>query len=155
VADALQAMKRMSDSRFRWLLVMYVITLLTAVGVGFLPGGYSQALADAYAAEPQPWLFDDMRVGLAIAISLLAAIVAGLIGLFRFKRWGRALSLYSTVAGLCLYLFAGPTIQSPIENVFIELSTLLWGAILALSYGSPIARRFDASDAMKPAGQGP
>jgi hypothetical protein len=145
----------MSDSRFRWLLVMYVITLLTAVGVGFLPGGYSQALADAYAEEPQPWLFDDIRVGLAIAIPLFAAIVAGLVGLFRFKRWGRALSLYSTIAGLCLYLFAGPTVQSPIENVFIELSTLLWGAILALSYGSPIARRFDTDDATKPAGQGP
>ena len=145
----------MSDSRFRWLLVLYVITLFAAVGVGFVPGGYSQALADAYADEPLPWLFADTRVLLAVALPLLAAFVAGLIGLFRFRRWGRALSLYTTVAGLGLYLLSGPTVQSPLENLFVELFTLLWGAILALSYWSPIASRFEADDEKKSAGQGP
>ena len=141
----------MSDSRFRWLLALYIITLLVAASVGFLPDGYSQALADAYAQEPQSWLFEDTRVALAVTIPLLAAIVAGLVGLFRFKRWGRALSLYSTVAGLCLHLLIGPTLQSPIENVLIELCTLLWGAILALSYWSPTARRFDVAEGSKSA----
>lgn len=140
----------MSNSRFRWLLVLYIVTLLAAVGAGLLPGGYSQTLADAYANEPQSWFFDDTPMALAVVFFLLAAVVAGLIGLFCLKRWGRSLSLYSTVAGMCLYLFTGPTVQSPLESLFVDLSTFLWGVILALSYWSPIASRFDAGDALTP-----
>ena len=141
----------MSDSRFRSLLALYIITLLAAIGAGFLPGGYSQVLVDAHAEEQQSWLFENTTVAFIVVTSLLSAIVAGLIGLFFFRRWGRNLSLYSTLASLCLYAFLGPTLQSPIENVLIELCTLLWGAILALSYWSPTARRFDVAEGSKSA----
>lgn len=145
----------MSDSRFRSLLALYIITLLAAIGAGFLPGGYSQVLVDAHAEEQQSWLFENTTVAFIVVTSLLSAIVAGLIGLFFFRRWGRNLSLYSTLASLCLYAFLGPTLQSPLESAFVELSTLLWGAVLALSYWSPVAARFDsvrfgADDAFKP-----
>jgi hypothetical protein len=145
----------MSDSRFRWLLVLYIITLLAAAGVGFVPGGYSQALADAYADEPLPLLLADTTVMLAVALPLLVAFVVGLIGLFCFWRRARALSLYVTIAGLGVYLISGPTLQSPIENLLVELLTLLWGAILASSYWSPIASRFETNQEKKLASQGP
>jgi len=140
----------MSNSQFRWLLVLYIISTLAAVGVGFVPGGYSQELADAYAQESESWFFSNVWVALAVTLPLLAAIVTGLVGLFLFKRWGRAVSLYSTLAGLGLYLFTGPAVYSAAEGVLFEVSSLLWGAILALSYYSPIASRLGANNSFKP-----
>jgi hypothetical protein len=140
----------MSNSQFRWLLVVYVIATLAAVASSFLPDGHSQVLADAYAQESESWFSSNIWVLMAIALPLLAAIVAGFVGLFLFKRWGRAVSFYSTLAGLCLYLFTGPTVNSALEGVLYEVSSLLWGAILALSYYSPIAGRLGANDSFKP-----
>ena len=120
------------------------------MGAAFVPGGYSQALADAYAQEPEPWFIRNVWLGLAFALPLLAAIVAGLVGLFFFRRWGRTVSFYSTIVSLCLYSLSGPEIYSPLENVLFEVSSLLWGAILALAYYSPIADRLGANNSFKP-----
>jgi hypothetical protein len=103
----------MSDSRFRSLLVLYVIVTLAAVAAGFVPSGYSQQLADTYSQEPDPLLFRDVWLALAIVGSLLTTIVAGLVGLFLLKSWGRTVSLYSTVFGLGVCLFVGPDITQP------------------------------------------
>src|SRR5688572_18988438 len=140
----------MSDSQFRWLLVLYLIVTLAAIWAGFMPGGYSQELSDAYTHETESWFFSNIWVALAVTLPLLAAIVVGLVGLFLFKRWGRAVSLYSTLAAFCMYLLTGPAVYSALEGALFELSNLLWGAILALSYYSPIASRLSANNSFKP-----
>jgi hypothetical protein len=139
-----------SDSRFRWLLVLYVIVTLGAIGAIFVPGGYSQQLADAFSQEPELLLFNNEWLTLAVALSLLAAMITGLIGLYFFKRWGRSVSLYSTILGLIMYLFSGPEIYSALESVLFEVSSLLWGAILALAYYSPVASRLGSKNSFKP-----
>jgi hypothetical protein len=140
----------MSDSRFRWLLILYVVISLAAAASSFVPGGYSQQLADAYAREPEPWLLREVWLTLAIGAPLLVMTVAGLVGLFLFRRWGRSLSLYSTIACLLLYFFSGAAVLSALESVLYQASNFLWGAILALSYYSPIAARLHASEPLKP-----
>ena len=140
----------MSDSKFRWLLVLYVVVTLAAMGAAFVPGGYSQELADAFAQEPESWFFRHIWLALAVALPLLAAIIAGVAGLFFFKRWGRTVSLYATILSLVLYVFSGPEIYSAWESALFEVSSLLWGAILALAYYSPIASRLGVSNSFKP-----
>ena len=110
--------------------------------MAFVPGGYSQELSDAYDKEPVPWVMEQVWM-LVILLPFGAAVFAGFLGLYFFKHWGRSLSLYSTLAGLFIIPFFGATISSGIESSFYEASTLLWGAILALAYYSPLSHKFD------------
>ena len=134
----------MTITRFRLLLVASAILPVAVIATAFLPGGYSQALSDAYAAEPVPWLFEKEWVALAVGLAALAVTIVGFVGLFLLKRWGRALSLYMTVLGLSLYLLSGPTLLSPIEAILSDASMLVWGACLAVAYFSPIGARIEA-----------
>ncbi|WP_242112124.1 hypothetical protein [Luteimonas aquatica] len=153
-SDAGAASAFASANAFRWLLVLHVALIAGAVAAGLAPGGYSPALADAYAQEPMGWLdglsasAQSPQVGLwltlALVIGLAGLMLAGIVGMFLFKRWGRTLSLAITLAGLVLSAFAGPSLTSPVEGMLWEASTLAWGAILAMAYCTPLQARFAA-----------
>jgi len=132
----------MSDTRYRQLLFLYVALVVAAVAAMFVPGGYSAELADAFANEPDAWLMRSFWLQLAILAPLLVAWIFGLVGLFFFKWWGRTLSTYSTIAGLLVYPFMSPSLSSGLESTLFEAHTLLWGALLALAYFSPVSVRF-------------
>ncbi len=133
----------MTIARFRVFLIASAILSIAAVATVFLPDGYSPALAEAYANEPLPWLFEREGVAIGVGIAALAIMIVGWVGLFMLKRWGRALSLGITVLGFPLYLLAGPTLLSPLEAMLTDASTLVWGACLALAYYSPVAARME------------
>ncbi|CAN7541565.1 hypothetical protein LJR143_003709 [Pseudoxanthomonas sp. LjRoot143] len=137
----------MTIPRFRQLLILSAVLAIAGAVAGLLPGGYSTALADAYANEPVPPLLQHEGMAIAVLLAMLAAVVAGFVGLLLLKRWGRTLSLVLTLAGLPLYLLLGPTLQSPVEMMLTEASSLLWGACLALAYFSPVAVRIEADPA--------
>lgn len=140
----------MTIVRFRVLLIVSTLLAIATVATVFLPDGYSPALAEAYANEPLPWLFENEWVAIGVGIGALAIMIVGLVGLFMLKRWGRALSLGITVLGFPLYLLAGPTLLSPLEAILTDASTLVWGACLALAYYSPVGERIDAKPASRP-----
>ncbi|WP_299344559.1 hypothetical protein [uncultured Pseudoxanthomonas sp.] len=129
----------MTITRFRVYLIVSVILSLATIATVFLPDGYSSTLAEAYANEPPPWLFRHENVASGVGVVALALVIAGYVGLFMLKRWGRALSLGITVLGFPLYLLAGPTLLSPVEAMLTDASTLIWGVCLALAYHSPVA----------------
>jgi hypothetical protein len=137
----------MNEKYFRYLLILYVLCTVAALIAAFIPGGYSQTLSDVYSNEPLPWDWNTQNIGimLAVALPLLAAAVAGGIGLYLFKRWGRTLSLYITGISPILNLLIGPTLSTALENMFFETSMLLWGAILTLSYYSALSSRFNVN----------
>lgn len=134
----------MTIARFRVFLTASVILSIATIATVFLPDGYSQALADAYASEPPPWLFKHEGLMIGVGGVALALMISGYVGLFLLTRWGRALSLALTVLGFPLHLLMGPTLLSPLESMLIDASTLVWGACLALAYFSPIAARIEA-----------
>ncbi|MFT3670424.1 MAG: hypothetical protein QM795_18050 [Pseudoxanthomonas sp.] len=130
-------------ARFRVFLIASAVLSFAAVATVFLPDGYSPALAEAYANEPLPALFENEGLAIGLGITALAIMIVGWVGLFMLKRWGRALSLGITVLGFPLYLLAGPTLLSPLEAMLTDASTLVWGACLALAYYSPVAARME------------
>jgi hypothetical protein len=136
-----------NEKYFRYLLILYVVCTLAAFIAALIPGGYSQALSDVYSNEPMPWNWNTQNSWtiLAVLLPLLAASVAGVMGLYLFKRWGRTLSLYITGVSPILHLLSGPTLSTALESMFFEVSTLLWGVILALSYYSVLSRRFNVN----------
>ena len=86
-----------------------------------------------------PALVKDLRRG---EVGRHVAALAGVVGIFLFKRWGRALSLYSTALGFLLVPFIGPGVYSGLTSALDEVSFTLWGAVLAMAYFSPLAERF-------------
>lgn len=115
---------------------------LASIVAGFFPT-YSDALATAYAGEPEVWLFRNTWTAVMVISPLLCAWLAGLIGLFFFKRWARSLSLALTFLGLAILVSLGPTLLSSLESSLLEASSMLWGVILALAYFSPVSARFE------------
>lgn len=132
----------MTESRFLLILWSYVAVTLASIVDGFFPT-YSDALASAYAGEPEDWLSRNIWAEVIVFTLLLCSWLAGLIGLFFFKRWARSLSLAQTFLGLAISFFLGPTLFSSLHLSLLETSILLWGVILALAYFSPVSARFD------------
>lgn len=131
----------MSIKAFRVLLVAHLVALLASGGVDFIPGAIPAALEQAYLDLPQPIIVGHV-VLLVLALPLLVAWLAGIVGLFLMKRWARGLSLYLTLLGLLMYPVLGPSIASGWNSALSELSALLWGAALACAYFSPLAEAF-------------
>lgn len=131
----------MSIKTFRLLLLVHLVALVASVSVDFILGTIPEALEQAYLDLPQPVLVGH-AVLLVLAIPLLLAWLAGIVGLFLMKRWARGLSLYLTLLGLLMHPVIGPSIASAWSSALTELAALLWGAILACAYFSPVAGAF-------------
>ena len=130
----------MTESRFLKLLWIYVaVTVASMIAVLF--PDYSGELSAAYDNEPESWLLQSW-IGWTVIGGFAATWIAGLIGLFYFKPWARSLSLYSTLAGFLIFPLSGPSLFSAIELGLADGASILWGAILAISYFSAISERF-------------
>ena len=127
----------MSPVAFR-LLVLASIAL--QVGSGFadmlLPSLIPTALSQAAEAEPLPAVFDRWWFVVSV-VAWVPALLSGTIGLIFFKRWGRSLSLWTTVAGFGFYGLFGPGVYSGLAAALTEGASMLWGCLL---YTSPSPR---------------
>jgi hypothetical protein len=141
----------MTRKYFRALIVIYLALVVASTAAAFLPAGYSQALSDALDNEPAPLILENFWLLFGVVVPFSLAALAGLYGLYMFKRWGRSLSLYSTMAGLVVFPLFGPSLYGGIESALFEASTLTWGAILALSYYSAVSGSFGADTALQAA----
>jgi hypothetical protein len=134
----------MTESRYLKMLLADVALTAAAIVAGFFPS-YSAELSAAYKSEPDTWLMSNIWLAAGIlgvlVLALLFALI-GLIGMFRFKTWARTLSLYSTLIIYVLRPFLGTLLLSGLQDALLDASTLLWGAILAVSYFSPVSARF-------------
>ena len=133
----------MTESKFRLLICLHLALVGAGTVTAFVHEPYSAALAAAFANEPSAWFDDAIWALLTMVVLLLIPWMAGITGLFLFKRWGRSVSLGATLATLVLYPFLGATLSSGLESALFEASTLCWGAALALAYYSTISAKFE------------
>jgi len=132
----------MTSTRFRILLVVSTaLFIAAALADDLVPPVFSEELAAAYAKK-EAWVDTNFWPAVALAVLLGGSTVAGLIGLFFFQRWGRSLSLCSSIGVFVVYPALGPSLTSPLAGALDEASSLLWGAILALAYYSQVSDRF-------------
>lgn len=132
----------MSVRQFRLALLVYLALSLASIGVDLIPGALPEALVNADLELPVP--VNGNLAFLMLAGVLVLAWPLAIIGLFLFRRWGRALALYGTVLSLMLYPLLGPIVASGLSFVLAEMAAMLWGACLACAYFSPLALRFAA-----------
>jgi len=130
---------------FRLFVVLSVILGLAGACVdSFFTNLVSSSLVKALESEPSLGVVDEHPfISLAILLPWLVAALAGVVGIFLFKRWGRTLSLYSTVFGFFITPFLGSFAGSGLSSGLDEASFTLWGVALAMSYFSPVSERFE------------
>jgi hypothetical protein len=84
------------------------------------------------------WLL--LGVGLPVVLLVLAAQL----GMFFFWRFARPVNAALAAVFVLLTPFWGISVQLPVEAALWELSLLLEGAIIALSYSQPFSSYFEA-----------
>ncbi len=133
----------MTKTWFRVLILCYIVTLLaTTVEVFYFPALVSDELAAAYAREALPPFVSNPAIFLPLAAVSLAAIVVPPAGLFFLRKWGRWLGLWTTIAMLAVIPFFGPSLSSGFGTAMMQLSAILWGAVLTLAYFSSMGPEF-------------
>ncbi|HEX8614112.1 MAG TPA: hypothetical protein VF800_22780 [Telluria sp.] len=136
----------MTAYRFRLLLSLYIILCGTALVAGFFSSSLiSPAMQAAWEAEPVAWDIANLPLSISIILPLAVGSLAGLIGMFMFKSWARTFSLSCTVAGMIVLRFMGTSVLSWLDYTLVEMAAMVWGAILALAYYSPVSSRFSAA----------
>jgi predicted permease len=136
----------MTACRFRLLLAVYIILCIAAAVAGWFSSSLiSPALHAAWEAEPAAWDLANLPLSLSILLPLTVGTVAGVIGMFMFKPWARRFALVFTVAGMILLPLMGSAVLSWLEYTLVEMAAMLWGAILALAYCSPVSSLFSSA----------
>jgi hypothetical protein len=107
-----------------------------------IPDLLSNSLSQALENEPLPSVLNNLWLSFLLFVPWLVITLVSTVGLLFFKGWARTLSLYSTVFSLGLYPFLGPALTSGWSSALSEASFMIWGAVLALAYYSPLADRF-------------
>jgi len=136
----------MTSTPFRILLVMSLIldivaSLIDEAFPKLLPIAAVQALDN----EPLPSIFQVLSIfQISIIISLLFLIqLSAVVGLFFFRSWARPLAFCYTILMVVFYALSGSILWSNWTAAFSAASFYLWGAVLVLSYVSPVHKNFN------------
>ncbi|MDQ1834904.1 hypothetical protein [Massilia scottii] len=133
----------MTVFRFRLLLSLYIILCLAQAAAGWYSSYLiSPAMQAAWEAEPDSWDVANLPLSLSILLPLAIGSFAGVIGMFTFKSWARSFSLYFTAAIIIVLPFSGPWLFSWLDYTLVEITAMVWGAVLALAYYSPVSSQF-------------
>src|SRR5262245_3102072 len=126
----------------KWLAIGLLIAELVHFGLSdwfdrFLPPTLQQAKATP--TWPIPSLFLPLSVVVAL---LLVCFFAGLLGIILYKWWGRLLFTIFWIGDLLLLPLLPPLIRPALEVSLSELTLLVAGAILALTWLSPVSQLY-------------
>lgn len=103
---------------------------------GLLPDGI-EVVREVPRAEIEAAVSVQLLSFLGFVIQMTAAV-----GLFLFKPWARGFALAITAANLLFYPLYGVQARSNWSHLLLDVSTMLWGAVLATGYVSSLAGRF-------------
>ena len=121
-----------------------VIGLLGAVaawiGEAALPTQLQMYLEQQRSAETEMTAAEWTVLGLALP--LLAASIASFVGMLKFRRHSRSLSVAASLVALATLPLFGPTVEPGIATVLYHLSSTLYGAVMAISYLPPVSGWF-------------
>jgi hypothetical protein len=81
---------------------------------------------------------------LGVFIVYVAASLVAFVGLYLFKRWARTANLVLAALIIVVWPAMGHVVLSGLAQGLGEIALLLWGAVLALAYFSPIRERFES-----------
>jgi hypothetical protein len=129
---------------FRGLILASVLTgFIGGLIDMIIPGLIPEPLAKAIDSLPDTPLPAIVGAG-ALVVITFGGTVAAIVGLYFFQPWSRTLAVSMTLLTLLFYPLLGVSVQSGWASLLLEISTTLWGAVIAISYVSSLSARFEA-----------
>ncbi|MEM9353685.1 MAG: hypothetical protein AAGA92_11785 [Planctomycetota bacterium] len=116
-------------------------TVFIAQRESLLPSGLIEYLAEA-APDPEAPPTTKQRAARYAGTGFLIAYLAVIAGMFFFKKWARPVGLLVTATSFIVHPLNGPIIDSGWGVLFFDLASVLWGAMLAMSYCPPCSGLF-------------
>lgn len=104
-------------------------------------GGYFEWLVESV---PEQTFFH--VVLLILLVLFLAIVIAVQIGMFLFWQFARTGYLISTLAFSMVVPFDGLVVMTPLQASLYELSLILDGVVIAMSYLQPVKGYFESKD---------
>jgi hypothetical protein len=127
---------------FRALIFASVVTGLVGGSLDLIfTGLIPESLSKAFTELPSPPMLALVSAS-ALVLVTFGGIVAATIGLYLFQPWARPLALWMTLLGLLFHPLLGPSLQSGFAQLLLDLSSLLWGGVIAMSFVSSLSARF-------------
>ena len=132
-------------------VTLFRALLLASVGTG-LAGSFIDLIFPSLIPAPLSAAFEALPETPAPAVfgaSVLILVtfggtVASIVGLYHFQPWSRPLAIVMTLLSLLFFPLLGASISSGWSSLLLEVSTTLWGAVIAMSYVSSLSERFDS-----------
>jgi hypothetical protein len=134
-------------------VLLFRAVLLASVATGLLgsfldvlfPNLVPESMASAFEALPPPPGLALFGASVLVLITFGGSIVC-VIGLYLFQPWSRPLALWMTGLGLLFHPLFGVSMQSGWAQLLLDISSVLWGVVLAMSYVSSLSARFSVSE---------
>ena len=131
---------------FRALLIASVVTGCSGAFLDLVfPGLIPESMQKAFEELPAPSGPALFGAGALLFVTFGGA-VASVIGLYAFQPWARPLAVWMTVLGFLFHPLLGVSMQSGWAQLLLDLSSVLWGAVLAMSFVSSLGDRFAPAD---------
>jgi hypothetical protein len=131
---------------FRALLLASVTTGLFGSSLDLIfPSLIPETIGKAFDELPAPPILSLFAAG-ALFLVTFGGMIAAVVGLYLFQPWARQLALWMTALGLLFHPLFGVSLQSGLAQMLLDVSTLLWGAVLAMSFVSSLSNRFAARE---------
>ena len=125
---------------FQALVIVSAIFYLAWFSLPYVPMGYAPKIQTllSYNSYGASSFVQSPLFYLAIGIGKLVATL----GLLLFLSWGRWLLVAVVTTSVASVPFSGITISAPLDTFIGSLTVFTDGAIIALSFSSPIAERW-------------
>jgi hypothetical protein len=137
-------------------VALFRALILASVAIG-LAGSFIDVIFPSLIPEPVAKAFEALPatampalVGAGVLVVItFGGTIAAIVGLYHFQPWSRTLAVSMTLLSLLFYPLLGASVQSGWAALLLELSTTLWGAVIAMSYVSSLSVRFEPSSPVR------
>ena len=131
------------EKTFKKIILLQVATLVAGIIAVFYP---SQSVEKANELlEQSNWYADNV---VSYLVLILILLILGLIylyslyAIYNFKKKGRTIFLYTLIALTLSTLFVGEYAYSVFDIFFLDISSMLSGAILIFLYFTNLSKKF-------------
>jgi len=123
-----------------WWALLIISSVVGAVSERYFLPAELVSYLDSLAAAKRT-VFD--WISLAAFFVVLIAFVIASVGLYKFKRWGRTLLLWTNVVFVIISPVFGVSVVSALASPLYSLESLLMGGIIFAMYLPPIGPLFE------------
>ena len=137
----------MTPRTYRFLLVgSLVLGVVGAVFDILFPSALPSAFSQAQEAQDVSLSIATILFGGIAGLIILVGGIASTVGLYLFRPWAPRLALATTALGILVVPAFGAMALSGWAMAITELSSTLWGAVLAIAFFSSLSERFTRAD---------